>query len=488
MHMDKKRMRRGWIGIGVLFLISGLTGCGGEYAGMTEGEAASGSAVSSQAVSGDALIEEPVSGGVVNGQPSVEKKRPGSSSYRFATDTNYYSCPYSGIASIWQYRLDSMKKKEISLSHKDVDYFELICVEDGFLYYHIDLENKGEGRPVSKIFRVPLEKDAGGYDVVKMEEKEEILTEAKSIRGCSVYMDSRYLCCLRGEWDKSEFVKYDRKTGKEIPVEALPINVKTDKTVTGYGDRIFVMNMDEICFQKLDETKWHKIDRKEFYRLCYNENAMFDTDVDENGRFTNIYKCDLEKGRWQSYVSIEELEKAARTVIGCGQTEQLECRVGRMFCQGDRLYIETCVIWMEGAAYHVRNLFFYRGEGDDAVCYEKKLSECMHSHAVTSAEEWKNEIKGGREKIVLEDVCCTSMINGKAFLAFYDDKKEEGRMGCYELDTGEFRWLTKEDAEYYEPCYGAMEDWCLYISLFNYEPAGFPSFQNIIVPEGVYVR
>lgn len=271
-------------------------------------------------------------------------------------------------------------------------------------------------------------------------------------------------------------------------METLPINVKPEKTVTGYKDWIFVMNMDEICFQKLDETKWHKLERKEFYRACYNENAIFDTDIDENGRYTDIYKCDLEDRKWHSYVSIEELENAARTEIGSNEAQQLECRVQRLFCQDDRLYIQVCVIWMEGAAYHVRNLFFYKGEGDDAVCYEKGLSECMHSYAATSANEWTNEIKGGRDQIVLEDVYCTRMINGKAFLAFYDDKKEEGQLGCYELDTGEFRWLTKKDAEYYEPCYGTIEDWCLYSSLFDYEPASFPSFQNVILPEGVYVR
>lgn len=478
------------IGAGICLAATLFAGCGGEYAGLMEGNAVSGPAVSGEAVSGDVLRTDAVSGGALKKQSSDIERKSGKNPYRFATDTNCYFGEYSGKAIISQYRLDMTQKKEIHLPHKNVDYFEAICVKDGYLYYRIALQKKGEDSSVSKIFRVPLGKDAEGYDVVKTEKKEEILTDTKGIQIASVYMDSRYICYLRGEWgERSELVKYDRKTKKVLPVEELPLNAKADKIVTGAGDWIVVMNMDkEICFQKMDETKWHKIEKKEFYRICYNGNAIFDTDRDENGRYTDIYKCNLKVGKWQSYVSIKELEKAARMAIGSDQTEQLECRVEGLSCQGDRLYIQVCVIWMEGGIYHVRNLFFYRGEGDDAVCYEKGLSECAHSHADVDAEQWENGIKEGREQIVLEDVSWIDVINRKVLLAFYNDEKEEGRVGCYELDTGDFRWLTKEDAEYYEPCYGTTEDWYFYRYLSLYEPASFSSFSNVILPEGVYVR
>lgn len=89
---------------------------------------------------------------------------------------------------------------------------------------------------------------------------------------------------------------------------------------------------------------------------------------------------------------------------------------------------------------------------------------------------------------MLEDASWTDIINGKVFLAFYDDEKEEGRLGCYELDTGDFRWLTKQDAEYYEPCYGTTENWNFHSFISSYELASFSSFPSVILPEGVYVR
>lgn len=45
-----------------------IAGCGGEYAGLTEGDAVSGAAVSGEAVSGDAIRKETVSG------PAVEDR------------------------------------------------------------------------------------------------------------------------------------------------------------------------------------------------------------------------------------------------------------------------------------------------------------------------------------------------------------------------------------------------------------------------------
>lgn len=473
--MWKREIRRTCKMIGVLLLVSGLTACGGEYAGTAEGEAVSGSAVSGDAVSGDALREE---------APE--------DFYRFATDTNYYCDPKQGDIAIWQYRLDATKKKEILLPHKDAYCSELICVEDGFLYYYIDLKKKGEDSPASKIFRVPVKKDKDGYDVLDMNEREEILSDEKHIPTHGVYMTSRYICYLRTDWwtdecwRRGEVVKYDRKTGRKLPVETLPMDTSEaaevefdDLEFAGYGDMVFVISTDEVCFQKLDETKWDKIKRKAFYYVVYNENAIFD--VDGNKRYTDIYKYDLAARQWQSYISEKELSEAVNTALGSGKAEQMECWVDHMSCQGDRLYIQVIATWKEGEVTHFKNLIFSKGDEDRTVRYEKELAECVRSHVTVN--EGKLVDMGVGKPVVLEDAGLRGIINGKMFLSFYDYEKDEGRLGCYELSTGAFRWLTEKDAEYYEMCYGTHNDWYSHGYLPNYYL--WSSFDNIL--EGVFV-
>ncbi len=483
--MWKREIRKTCKIISVLLLVSGLTACGGEYAGTTEGEAVSGSAVSGDAVSGGVIREEAVSGGALQEEAPKD-------SYRFATDTNYYCDPEQGDIAIWQYRLDATKKKVIPLPHKDAYCSELICVEDGFLYYYIDLKIKGEDSPASKIFRVPVRKDKDGYDVVDMNEREEILSDEKHILTHGVYMTSRYICYLRTDWwtdewcGRGEVVKYDRKTGRKLPVETLPMDISEemeldDLEFAGYGDMVFVISTDEVCFQKLDETKWDKIKRKAFYYVVYNENAIFD--VDGNKRYTDIYKYDLAARQWQSYISEKELSEAVNTALGSGKAEQMECRVDHMSCQGDRIYIQVIATWREGEVTHFKTLFFSKGDEDRTVCYEKELAECVRSHVTVNEGKLVDDMGDGKP-VVLEDAGLRGIINGKVFLSFYDYEKKEGRPGCYELSTGAFRWLTKKDAEYYELCYGTHNDWYSHGYLPNYYLV-WSSFDDIL--KGVFV-
>ncbi len=476
-----------------------ITGCGGQYAGVSEGDAVSGSAVSGDAVSGDAIGEKTVSGGAMKEQSSVGKKRIEKDTYRFATDTNYYCDPKEGNAAIWQYRLDATKKKEIPLPHKDVLYSEVICVEDGFLYYYIiNPEKRGKGSAGSQIFRVPLKKDKRGYDIVDIDGREEILSDAGYIEEHGVYMTSRYICYLRMdqwcyEWwrdKKVEVVKYDRKTGKKLPAETLPTYRSEDPEeecdeleLCGYGDMLFVIDDHEVCFQKPDETVWNKTGRKDFYYLCYNGDALFDAGRNENGAYTEIYKYDLSAGQWQGYVSEQELTEAVNTALGFGKAERMECLVNHMSCWGDRLYIDVIATWREGEETHYRSLFFSKGEEDRTVCYERGLGECVRSHVTTNEVKLVDD-EGDGKPVVLEDAGLSGMINGNVFLSFYDYEKDEGRLGCYELSTGEFRWLAEEDAEYYEMCYGTHNDWQNYGYLPIYDPT-WSSFDNIL--EGVLV-
>lgn len=63
-----------------------------------------------------------------------------------------------------------------------------------------------------------------------------------------------------------------------------------------------------------------------------------------------------------------------------------------------------------------------------------------------------------KESVVVNDAQCIAIMNGSAYLSLYDYEKDRGRMGCYELQTGQFRWVSEEEASHGELRYSGMYD------------------------------
>lgn len=64
-----------------------------------------------------------------------------------------------------------------------------------------------------------------------------------------------------------------------------------------------------------------------------------------------------------------------------------------------------------------------------------------------------------KEKAEWNDAQCVAMLNGCAYLCLYDYENDKGRMGCYELQSGAFRWVDKVEVEFGElGCEGIYYD------------------------------
>ncbi len=483
-------MRKKWFALfltGVMAVMA--TGCGGEYAGRTEGDAVSGGAVSGLAVSGGAVSDPVVSGPAVSEKETDADKYSTDEEYRFCTDTNLYR-KLSGKNSdcILQTRLDGSHKKKIKIAE---EFSTFICVKDGYLYYETDdIAEKTDGDMTissssgSTIWSVPITKDKDGYDVVKMEQKKKILSDEEMDLD-QVYMNDRYIF-YKANFETS-FVKYDRKSKKKLPVDDLSLDGSCEE-ITGCGDTVVLFADKGAYIHKLSETGWKQVASAgiswESLRAWGKTSLFFSGDVYEImsdiGMPDYVRRCDLTSGECKEIVSREQLRQAVSEAEGLANTDMLDvCLITDLFYQGDRCYIQVQANWTDGENYRMEYLILSCAEEEDSpeLCYEKELTECLRTYGtaqegkvVDTVSIWEDgEDEVIKEHAIAADSHCYYMTRGKAFFNLFDYKKNRGGVGCFDLAEKKFRWLTEKEAEFYEPCYGTwgdeQED-----TLSNYEP------------------
>lgn len=420
--------------LGMLFVTVILTGCGGEFAGVNR-------AVSEGAVSGGA-----VSGGVVSG--NAEKK------YRYSTDTNLYYNSLDGDV-IMQARRDGTHKKEIFRDENTM--FLLEYVDENWLYY---LESGGkEG---DALYRIPLEKDADGYDVVKKSEKEELVRQNGFY---SIFWDSRYVIYDNEE----EIMKYDLLEKKVVSRQRLK---ELENHLEGSLWEFFrlpdcyVAVSDEggIYAQDREGTDWRDCGDKQWInadwgKVAQTENNVFyeaESGQEDDSENWSIWKCDGKKAA--CFVTMNQLKQAVEQVRGVGSANEVSISsVYNIYGDTDRLYLQIALSWEDGNVYRMEYLLFSQGEEEKELRYEKALTECMQSHVKSRRGKWGiwDEEKDKmatvyKENVVVNDAQCVCILNGNAYLSLYDYEQDSGRLGCYELQSGKFRWVSKREAAYGE--------------------------------------
>lgn len=420
-------------------------GCGGEYADTSRSGTISGGAVSGCGVSGQAVSPE-------NGGTGREERQ----NANFCTDTNLYvemededGEDVDGITYVAQMRLDGSGKKKIEIP----DFHELISVEETGLYYIRSPWNETEESEIDILCRVPIEKGGDGFDVIRTDQAEELSDQAVGAID-SVCVDPQYIVYSKGE----AVVKYDRRSKQivsEIDMNSPALNVRKCGNYFVLWDGWH--ENDSLYYQERDEKSWKKIGEG---MGIYEEGAVFGQDVffyetDDDG---DIYLCDLRKAESRAFISEEQLERACTGQAGLRKLEF--CGVQDMWYEAGRLYVQCEAAWMQGKEYHMAFFLFSRSPEETGIRYEKEITECMSSMGrirkgkfITGPDyHWRSE-RTAVEHAVINDAQCYRIINGKAFFSIYDHEKKKGQAGCYDLDTGEFRWLTKKDREYYEPWY-----------------------------------
>lgn len=442
----RDRMKKIFVYIIMSSLIVGLlSGCGGEYGTASKGT--SGSAVS---------------GAVVSGQ-AVEARQ--MVSHQYATDTNLYRTEGEETADDYfilliQSRLDRSHEKKIKIKN----FESIIGIKDAYLYYHVeDYSEKGEYYS-GCICRVPIKKDAGGYDVIDTEHAE-ILMELDWIAD-SICMVSHYI--YANPQKSGKIVKYDIQSRKEVPVEELEISSDNPGIVfMDCGSQAAALCTKMGLFvQNVEETGWKLVsDNKDlaWSWMAWDDNALFYTTEDAEQKYEeNVWKIDLGTRREERFASKEQLWRAAAAALDIEESRVELCAVTRLFCDRGRCYVQVQVNWLEDEIYHMEYLVFSQGQEETGLCFEKALTECMRTYGTTREGKWMNYYRQNKvimekwvekEHVLLRDAKCYCIKNGKAFLCLYDYKKDRERVGYYELESGQFHWLSKKDAEYYEPCY-----------------------------------
>ncbi len=443
-----------------------LAGCGGEYAGLAEGDAVSGSAVSGEAVSGDAIQEKTVSGPAVNEeegenavrQKSVKKAGQDMSSHRFCTDTNLYYVS-EDAKKLMQARTDGTHHgciREYPTGKGGEKYVEIVYVDDNWLYYNITFAEGGMA-----IYRTPIEKDAQGYDVVKFMEEEELVKEEMIV---PVYVDSDYY--FYENYVDNEEVKYDLKTKKKVSED------KTQKygAIFRVKDYYIGADYEGLYVQKVDSNEWEKVvdyvlefdidiviqNTKAVFYPCSAMNNIypFSATLNKSNRRFYIKRYDGKQER--DFVTWEELNQAVKEAAGVKKLDI--CVPDQLFWQEERLYIQMQTGWIKDGTYHMGYMIFSQKENEDGsgsgLRYEKELTECMKSHVKERTGKWIEfddpEDTAYVEHMVINTAKCIAMVEGKAYLSLYDYKKDKGRLACYDLTTGKFKWIGKQDAAFYK--------------------------------------
>ncbi len=452
--------------------VSLLTGCGGEYAGITEGDIVSGSAVSGEAVSGDAIREKTVSGPAVK-EDKDDGSREGKSdisSHRFCTDTNLYyvSEDEEKLMQAWTDGTHRKCIKEWPAKNWEENYVEVVYADENWLYYDVTFDYEEE-----ITYRAPIEKDAQGYDVIKFQEEEELV---KTDLMVPLYVDADYwfYIDLRDD-DKDKLIKYDLRRKKTI---------SEDEKIGFDAENIFRLNNHYFCLddtgccyvQETDAGQWEKIcDRlvqagDNSFFVSNGREVFYSRYVTEGIKYVEsspfeIMGSDGEKER--RFVSWEQVSQAVKEAAGA---EKLDvCMPAGIFWQEGRLYIQIQAGWMKEGLYHMEYKVFSQGEDGSGLQYEKKLTECMKSHVKERTGKWTDDYEEDAtvfvEHMVINDAWCIAMVDGTAYLSLYDYGKDKGRLGCYDLDTGEFRWITRKDAAFYK--FGWDNNLALFYTVFH---------------------
>ena len=438
----------------VLSVAGFLTGCGGEFAGISGDGAVSRGAVSGEAVSGQA-----VSGPAVEDRKLQEAERTGMGSHQFCTDTNLY---YNSKGALMQARLDGTHKVCIAEPEEEDTNIFLIHVEEGCLYYG----SWNEWHEKGIMYRVPIEKRSDGYDMVRISEKEAILKEQELY---VFYADDHYLFYGTGE-EQDTIIKYDlQKRTKGTTNLRWDSDTYISRITEGY---IAFLEGEAVFSQERDSLQWAKVPGAsvKFYTYAkehttHNSKAVFFPQYlskkDDADDFC-IKRCD--RKRLTDFATWRQLTQAVKTARNADQIDT--CHVRWMFWENGRLYIQLQVGWWEKEVYHMEYVILSQKEKKDGtgegLCYEKKLTEGMQSYVKTrkgmwidldtdeETEELPDPEDAMLEHMTMNDAQCVAMINGRVYLSCYDYEKEEGRLACYDLDTAKFQWVGREEALFYE--------------------------------------
>ncbi len=448
-----------------------LTGCGGfDVHTGNNGGVVSGEAVSGEAVSGEAVSVE---------RKSVpEKKSP------YSNDDNFYYVSMDG--RFFQYKLDGTKRNmDVPKEVEDEESFPYLCwVDNEWLYYHIETL-KGEG---AELWRVPIRKQKEG-DRVLWQKREKVFEKKNfGINEDYFYVGKDVIIyCGSTDDDPSlmNYYKFDLNTKEETPLWETGTDsdlyecLKTEDYITAAEQGVSVLldsnHKDKDILYYVDLNKW---ETKKVYE-CKSDygdqkwEALYDGSAllfvpGIRGEEVWRYKegggeahCLLGKDKLE-----QELEKMNPWEIA---GEEYDCLISGIYLYGKRLYLDVAVEWereemvdkgpMSGKKTKVSHIgavtVSCNAEDASDFRYEEGINRCMKRDSLLSCNEWSGVLDYQK----IESGFPVALMGNDLYLDFYDAAEKSVGLGCYNMETGEFKTLDAKDKEFWCLLYAGYDDW-----------------------------
>lgn len=456
----------------VMVILTGLLfACSGGD-GKSRQEQASDSGITGQAVTDGGTGQKTASGGTA-GATGMDASAKKGKKYRFCNKyCLYYSEEFSRY--IIEHKLSDGTERKI-----EMDYNVIVCyVDNDWVYYMLNMDYY---HFQSEVYRAPIK--GKKLDIKKAEH---IFTEKSGIHSEDVYCDGRYLVYTTGEFFDSSFRKYDLKEKRIIDGQD-----NEDMAASLYGaagDFVFYSGYDGVM--RHDLYTGETIEVSSSFDPTNDEDgqiAMTDTDVFYAG--DDIFYKEGTEGEScrRQYIDVDEgdpveigqyhlADNSNKKIITHYQMRRFLIQEGfidaarekeyeyypqRLFISGHRLYVQMNIKWTEKKVFHQNKaVFSQKIGGNGKLRYEKGLTECVANpkkdqkvfEKITDDEEDE-----GIDALYLSRGGCLYMAEGKCFMYLYDSQQRKNRVACYNLGSGEFRFLTKKDPDWYLPYYNGVQ-------------------------------
>lgn len=421
-----------------------VAGCGGEYAGLTEGDAVSGSAVSGKAVRTDA-----VSGGAadVSDKKAASNEQTGDwNQYTFSNDSHVYYADLYDDDDVNDGKIVEYDRKDWSerkIPKKDLE--QILYVDNDWVYYTTTVvteDDEGDDTFQSSLWRAPVE--AG----MLSNEKEELLfTEEKGFYSCRLLGAGRYLVY----WTISDNVykKYDLKEKRFIGNFE---DYECSPWVLGVTGEQIVLDLESglACQDIAGES----VDVISEYAPAYEPLvALSDSDVfyEEEYDSDEIWRYHLADGSREKLCERRQIKELLRRegVLDASGGKKPEYYVDHLVAAGDRLYIQIDISWEKnGVTYRNKVMCSVKPGDGEGLRYEKELTKCLKNPKENQKVFTKQYYRANMEEVLFLSRGSVITASGQQiYFCLYEPKKDKNMLASYDLTSGSLKFLTQKDEE-----------------------------------------
>lgn len=472
--MRKKKLHLNLLLLGVVCL---LMGCGGF--GVQSGK------------NGGAVSDSSVSVGGISGETAPEEEETvAEEKFLYSNDDNFYYVE-EDENELYQYKLDGTKV-DMSIP-RDVekrmleDFFDLLWVDNEWIYYSFDHESEDEdGNYVCEFWRVPIEKQKDG-DHLLWNRKEKLWSKKNFWIG-NVYVENDTVV-YRGveeieDIELTNYYKLDLAAKEEIPLwkqgkSTTFLNCLSDSDMissAGQGGLLLEERTDEsekIALHYLDIQKWES---NTIYNFSEDhEREWLSESVVSNG--DSFFFCSETNDVWSyrkgeeeahCFIQLREIEKTIDKFLSV--EEECDYWVSGIFPNKERIYLQIGFQWSqeevaqkgvledsEANVSHKGYLMLSCGMEEAAdLKYETGITQCMEEQCQTCGaagkqkwNEWSGQIWYYTEHSFPWDIKSGENL----YMRIYDPAKDTDEdisketWICYNIETGRSKVLDKEDEE-----------------------------------------